>query len=77
MDNCKISDDEEEEAGARCTAFYAERLEKRRMKRRAARQFIDSMASVEGESKIDWEDEEDASSTASDDSFIVGYDIFD
>ena len=58
--------------------FYAKRSVKQRRNRHAARQFIDLMASVEGESKSDSEDEEeDASSTASDDSFIVGDDIFE
>ena len=59
-------------------AYYAARRNKPRVNRRAARQFISTMASVEAGSKSDREEEEeDASSTASDDSFIVGDDIFD
>ena len=43
-----------------------------------SRQYIDSMVTVEGGSKIDMEEEEDdASSTASDDNFIVEDNIFD
>ena len=57
-------------------AYYAARRKKPRVYRRAARQFISTMASVEGGPNSDMEKEEDASSTASDDSLIVGDDIF-
>ena len=52
--------------------FYAERREKRRLNCRADRQFIDSVASVKGEFKRDQEVEDDVSSTAANESFIVG-----
>ena len=78
MDSNETFDYDEEKVGASSAAFYAERREKHRVNHRTARQFIDSMATMEGESKSNWEeDEDDASSTASDDSFIVGDDIFD
>ena len=72
LGSCETSD---EEGGDE--TFIADRREKRRRNCRAARQFIDTMATVDGGSKSDREEKEDTSSTALDDSFIVGDDIFD
>ena len=47
-----------------------------RLNRRAVRQFIDSIASVEGGLKSNSK-KKDTRSTASHDTFIVGNDIFD
>ena len=74
------SSDEEEEAEAKSALLIAEqeaarRREKKLEIRRAARQFIDSMAAEEGEDESEQELESD--STASDDSFIVGDDVND
>ena len=72
----EISDNEHSEAGD--AASFSYRREKRHLNHRAALQFIDSMAAVEGASNWDLdEEEEEANSTASDESFIVGVDIFD
>ena len=54
---------EKEDAGASSMAFYAVRRKKRPLNRSAARQFIDSMASVEGGSKRDREEEEEDASS--------------
>ena len=63
-----------DEGGA---AAFTQRRKKRHLDRRATLQFYDSMAAFEGESNSDRdEEEEDATITASDDSFIVGDDIF-
>ena len=72
LDSGESSDDK-----ASSSAILADRRKKRRLNRSATRQFIDSMASVEGGCQSDREENDDASSTASDDSFIVGDDIFD
>ena len=73
------SSDDEADAAASSMAFYAARHKKPRVNRGVACQFIDSMAAFEGGSKSDMEEEkeDDASRTTSDDSFIVGDDIFD
>ena len=55
----------------------AQRREKRVKIRRAARQFIETMAQAEGEADSEQELESDDESTASDDSFIVGNDVCD
>ena len=74
------SDEEEAEAGsAQLVAEQetAHRREKRLKIRRAARQFIETMAQAEGEADSEQELESDDESTASDDSFIVGNDVCD
>ena len=66
------SDDEDAEANS------GNLRDKRHQNRVAARQFIDSMATVKSESESDRDEkEDDASIIASDNSFIVGDDIFD
>ena len=74
------SDEEEAEAGsAQMVAEQeaAHRREKRLKIRRAARQFIETMAAAEGEADSEQELESEDESTASDDSFIVGDDVCD
>ena len=55
----------------------AQRRENRLKLRKAARQFIVTMAAVEGEADSEQELESDNESIASDDSFIVGDDVSD
>ena len=78
-----FSSDEENEkenessGGLLAAEQEAERCRHERQKiRGAARQFINSMAAVEGESESD-EVESDNESNASEDSFIVGDDVCD
>ena len=68
---------DEEPTEARGPALFGEQRKRRRHDRQSALAFIDSMAAVDGEHSSDQEeDEEDARNTATDDSFIVGDDIF-
>ena len=72
----ETSDDELSEASG--LASFGEHRKKHRLNHRAALQFIDSMAADESESNCEQDsEEEDAISTASEDSFIVGDDISD
>ena len=74
------SDEDEAEAGsAQMVAEQeaAQRRENRLKIRKAARQFIVTMAAVEGEADSEQELESENESTASDDSFIVGDDVSD
>ena len=73
----ETSDDEHTDACG--PASFADRREKRRLNRRAALQFIDTMAAIEGKlySGPDEVEEDEDNTTASDDSFIVGDYIFD
>ena len=70
------SDDEQAEKGD--PTSFGDRRKKRRLNYRAVLQFIDSMGDVEGESNSgpDADEEEENNTTASDNSFIVGDDIF-
>lgn len=74
--NSQPSDESPDDDGG--AASFDVRSKKRRVKRQGALQFIDSMAAVEGESNSDNDEEEDEEDTTeSDDSFIVGDDIFE
>ena len=74
----KATDDEHTEVDG--PASFGERRKNRCLNPRAALQFIDSMAAIEGETDCDpdaKEDKEDANSIVSDNSFIVGNNISD
>ena len=74
------SDDEEAEAASAQLIVEQEKEQRRENKlkiRRAARQFIDTMAEVQGEEESERELESNDDSTASDDSFIVGDDVYE
>ena len=70
------SSESSDKEGAAAARLADQRRKRRRRNRRAACQFISTISSVEGGSKSDSK-EGDASRTASDNSFVVGDDIFD